>query len=769
LADIATTVHLVAGAGPTNVAVGTASKHALILFDGVVDTYYTMQFGQFAESPTSAALAYKIVKPDNTVLSTGTIGNTSRPTIHLPKLPTTGTYSVVVSVGNATLNANVSVAADPIVLMDGVSVTTALNTPYQSARLVFDATAGQRIDFGVMSATVTPNNTSMGTLFTVYLPNGTAGSFPSLPYCYAATIANPQGNCDGEMTATVAGTYTVIAQNALGYYANFAIQMNSEVTGTLAPDVPQDVTLTRVGQDARYAFTASVGDSVGLDISAITPLPQAQSFFAYIYRPDGSLWTSCFATAPNAIVCDLGTIATAGTYSIVVDPSFGAYGSFKLTLKQGPLLSTGDAATAFAPAAIPESARFRFAGTAGQNFSLGVESLVYIGTNSSPTSLYVYRPDRSQLGSYVWCYPSVASGRCKMTLANLPVTGTYSVALVPPPGVKMTGSINLSSDIGGVLAAGTPQTINASRAGQNARLTFSGTTGDSTSIKLFGLATTPSSQPVVMTVFKPDGGFLSSASTSTNSSAFVNLASLPATGTYTVLGDSTNGITWQGQLALDPGVLLAIDGTTGSLSTSAGEALRFRLPGTAGQRLEIGLSGLAYGASNSNPTSFTLYRPDGASLTTMICYTAGAGSCETVVASLPTTGTYSVVLLSPSGSSIGAGTVAFSTALAGAFVVGDPPQTIAITRPGQSARYTFSGISSQLLRVTWAGTTVSGSASVAVSVLKPDGSTLSSGSFLNGATSGFDVASLPSTGSYTLVFDPAAAATMSAPISLVTR
>jgi len=74
-----------------------------------------------------------------------------------------------------------------------------------------------------------------------------------------------------------------------------------------------------------------------------------------------------------------------------------------------------------------------------------------------------------------------------------------------------------------------------------------------------------------------------------------------------------------------------------------------------------------------------------------------------------------------------------------------------------------------LLRLNWAGAVVGNGATVAVSVLKPDGSTLTSSSFVNAATGGVDIASLPTTGTYTVVFDPTLAATMSASVSLVTR
>src|SRR5262249_28747443 len=189
---------------------------------------------------------------------------------------------------------------------------------------------------------------------------------------------------------------------------------------------------------------------------------------------------------------------------------------------------------------------------------------------------------------------------------------------------------------------------------------------------------------------------------------------------------------------------------------------------TAGQRIEFGMSGLAYGASSSSTTNATLYSPTGANVMSVTCSTALAG-CETLLSSAPSTGTYSLLVTPPASSSITGGTFALSTALAGSFVVGDPAQTVAIARPGQTARDTFSGTGAQFLGLNWTLVVVSGGATVSVSILKPDGSTLTSGSFANGANNGVDIASLPSTGTYTVVLDPPSAQTMSASLSLVTR
>jgi hypothetical protein len=750
--------------GPSgNVAIAAPNKHAMVIFDAAANGFYSFQFSALETSPTNAVVNYKVMKPDNSVLLTGTIGYAARPSIHLPKLVTAGTYSVLLSPGTATLNTNVRVATSPALVVDGAAIATSLDFAYQSARFVFDATAGQRIGIGAIGVAFTPSTSTGPVFLSVYKPDGSALISRG---CLGPASDNPQGNCGALITAPTAGTYMLIAENSSASYSNFPVQLTSDATGTLVADVPQDVTLTRVGQDARYTFAASAGDSYGVEIYAAVQQPQAQYMSITVNRPDGTSLASCGTTPPASIYCELGALATAGTYTVIVHPDYGAYGTFKLALKRGPMLATADPATAFAPAVASESARFRFTATAGQSLSLGVFNFVQTG-GSAVSYLYVYRPDGTNI-TWTACSPSFANGGCKLTLTSLPVAGTYGVVLAPATGVRISGSFNLSADLTGALVAGTPQTVNASRAGQNARFTFSGTAGESTSVKLFAIATTPAAQNLYVTVYKPDGSSLAETGSGSNDSALVNLPSLPVTGTYTVLAQPQYGVTWQGRLALDPGALISIDGPVSTLTTTAaGEPLRYRLSGTAGQRVEFGLSGLTYGVASSALTYMNIYRPDGYNIVSVYCFTSAG--CKTMIASLPSTGTYSIVFVPPSGTSITGGSFAVSTALAGTLVVGGAAQTIAINRPGQTARYTFSGTAAQLLRLNWSNTVVGSGARVDVSVLNPDGSTLSTSWFANGATGGFDIASLPLTGTYTVVFDPASAASMSAPVTLVTR
>jgi hypothetical protein len=767
-ADIITTVRIAPGGPSGTLNITTPSKHGLVLFDGTANTFFTVQFGQLAASPTSPAIPYKVIAPDNTVLVTGTVGGPGPPTIHLPKLPANGTYSILVSPGLTTLNSNVKVAADPIMVIDGAAAALALDSVSQTARLVFDATANQRIGLGIMGLALLPASSTAST-FTVFKPDGTALANGTL--CTSATTANPEANCDVEILAPVAGTYTLVAQIVPGSAGSFSAQISSEVTGALAIDAGADITLARVGQDGRYTFSVSAGDSLAVDLSGLATLPRPQNIKADIFPPTGLAIGYPSAMQPAGGYFELGTGAAAGTYTVQVDPSYGAYGALRLTLKQGPVITTADSPLAFATSAIAERARFRFAGTAGQNLSVALSTLSYVGSSSSAGYVNVYRPDGVAIGTGGNCSPTSTQGSCRTLVPNLPVSGTYSIAVQGPAGVKLSGAVLVSADVTGTLVSGTPLAVTAARPGQAARVTFSATAGDSTSLKLYGVTTTPAGPSLGATVYKPDGSYFTSITASSGSPPTIqNLASMPVSGTYTIVVDPGSGVTWQATLALDPGTALTVDGPAATLaSTNPGEPIRYRFNATAGQRLDVGIAGIAYSPANSGYTSTSIYRPDGTTLLTLNCFPWAPASCEASSASLPSTGVYAAIVSPPTTTTMAGGTFALSTPLAGSFVVGDPAQTVAVTRPGQTARYTFSGTAAQLLRLNWTSTTVSGGQTVAVSILKPDGLTLISTTFSNAATGFLNTPQLPTTGVYTVVLDPSSAATFSTSASLVTQ
>ncbi len=277
-------------------------------------------------------------------------------------------------------------------------------------------------------------------------------------------------------------------------------------------------------------------------------------------------------------------------------------------------------------------------------------------------------------------------------------------------------------------------------AGQQLSLTTSNSTVDQGNIAVIA----PSGQRVV-----PDTWFGTGAT-------FADAMALPATGTYTIM--VAPYLTSIGQVTLSiynasdvTGALTPGTARTVSLPTP-GQNARLTFTAGAGQwaSLRVTAATIANGA-------MSVLQPNGETVSGV---TTNPQFMDAV--SLPVSGTYTL-LIDPAGTATGS--VSFTlyvfSDVTGS-VTPNAARTVATTLPGQNARLTFSGAAGQRVGLRMTSSSISGGY---VSVLQPNGSGVTSGSFDN--SGGFmDAVSLPVSGSYTLLIDPSGSATGNASFTL---
>jgi hypothetical protein len=168
-----------------------------------------------------------------------------------------------------------------------------------------------------------------------------------------------------------------------------------------------------------------------------------------------------------------------------------------------------------------QSGDYTFTGAAGQRLGLGVNA-VTTTTSGSRISIQIIRPDNST--TLIDCgYFYAAGGNCNLPM--LPSDGTYTIRVAPyTVGDASSFNLTLSSDVTGVLTAGTVSTFTTSRMGQNGRYTFTATAGQDMTL----LATTAGStfnNSVGITVLNPSGS--SWGSTTAKSGVRSNIQTFP--------------------------------------------------------------------------------------------------------------------------------------------------------------------------------------------------------------------------------------------------
>ena len=737
---------------PTGAATGTIS----VTVAGVTATSSASFTVGTGGAPTLSSMSHSVAGYGATVTLTGTnydttlinnrvafaaaIGavataSSTTITVPVPGSAQTGPLSVSTPQGKVTSAQEFFVAPPGVTAADiqytgritvgGATVAASITTANKTGLMVFDGVAGQRVSLGLSSATITQFAVS------VYRPDGGALTTP-------ITYNTTGGGLDLPVLP-MTGTYTIFLDPVSTYTGNVTVTASTEVLGNITPGgaaVP--VTISRIGQNARYLFTGTAGTTVSLQLSSVT----FPSGFVSLIKPDGSVLVGPTSFNNSGGVIDTQVLPTSGTYAILVDPSSTYTGNVTLTLYNTADVTgtiTIDGSTVTPTLTVPgQRARYTFTGTAGQWVTLGLSS---VSITSSTVSML--KPDGTTLVSTTI---STSGGSLDPT-TTLPTTGTYTI--VVDPGSTYTGSMTLTLSAalsGSITLDGASVPLSLTRIGQTARYTFSGTSGQWVSLGL----TSVTISSVTVTLLKPDGTTLASTSVGTGGGGLEPPSTLPTTGTYTLVIDPSGVTTGNITLTLMSYLsgTLNLDGTaTTATIATVGQNARYTFSGTAGQWVSFGFTAVTISSAN-----VTLYKPDGTYLTATSIGTAG-GSLD-LLAALPTTGTYTLTV-NPSGAYTGNLTITLSSEVTGSVTINAAATAITIGRAGQNARYTFAGTASQQVTVRITGNTLG---STTVNLYTPSGG-YQTGTTNSAASFNLSTVTLATTGTYTITLNPTTTAT----------
>jgi hypothetical protein len=249
---------------------------------------------------------------------------------------------------------------------------------------------------------------------------------------------------------------------------------------------------------------------------------------------------------------------------------------------------------------------------------------------------------------------------------------------------------------------------------------------------------------------------------------YIDVLTLPTTGTYTIKVDPVDVATGSVTLALsdvpaDVSGSITAGGVPVTVTTTVpGQNAAVTFSGTAGDRVSLlGTNGMAGQVGFLCDVGVSIKKPDGTELVPSTCM-EGSGFIDLTV--LPSTGTYTIVI-DPNSYATGSLTLTLYSVpadVSGTLTVGGSSIGLTTSTPGQNAIATFSGTASQQVTVhltnNWSWVTLK--------LLKPDGTVLVS------TTSLFDfnlaTQTLPTTGTYTVVVDIAGSFTGSVTVSVST-
>jgi hypothetical protein len=739
---------IVADGPAVSVVVDAAGATASVEFDGVAGQRVSLEItGVTIGTSPCCSTKVSLVRPDGRTVTTINVGTTGG-FLDATSLALTGTYSIVVdpqstSTGEATLTLHeVPTDVSAAVVPDGSSVTVALTAPGQNASVTFDGVAGERVSLDISDVTI-GTSFCCSTKVTLLRPDG------------KSLVSGQAGTNGGFIDAVVlptSGTYTIALDPqgaATGSLVLLLHEVPANALATIVPGGPSvEVMMTVPGQNATVTFGGLAGQRVSLELSDVTVgTSTCCSTKVTFLRPDGkSLVTGQAGT--NGGFVDAVVLPTSGTYTIALDPQGAATGSLTLLLNDVPpdataVIVPGGAAVTVSTTIPGQNATVTFGGVAGQRVSLELID-VSIGTSTCCSArVSILKPNGATLVSAL----SFGNGGGFADAVVLPTTGTYTI-VVDPQG-PATGSATLvlhdvPPDVASaIVAGGAPVTVTATIPGQNARLTFSGTSGQRISVSIG-----PACCATRVSILKPNGATLVGPAGFGASGGFLDTVVLTSTGTHTVIidlqGPGTGDVTITlHDVPADVTGSISFGDSRTVVTTVPGQNARLSFAGVAGQQMSLVVP------SGCCAVAITVIRPSGSTLVGPVVLGAGGGFIDATV--LPATGTYTIVI-DPQGASTGGSTISLysvppEVTAAAAF---GSPTTVATGVPGQNARFTFTGTVGQRISVKLGPSCCP----TRMFLVSPSGSVLSSTSSFGSGEAFLDTKTLPEAGTYSVSVDP---------------
>jgi YD repeat-containing protein len=584
---------------------------------GVAGNSITVSGTNYETTPSNNKTAFNVTRP---IVGRVTSATSTSLSVTVPPTATSGRMSVATAAGKATSTDDFFVPPSPYTAADvvftgriaigGSSVTVPIGSPGKIGLVVFDGTAGQRLNVGVSAIT-------MPHVVGIYNPDGSSNS-------------GINGATELHMNPLpVTGTYLILVDPNGSSTGSVTLTLSEEVTGTITVGgASLAVSIPRIGQRARIEFGGTAGQRLDLGLTSSTT-----SGWVSVLKPDGTIHGSSpnFTTGANAHD-SMPPLPVTGTYTIFVDPAGANTGNVTLTLSEeatGTITVDGSATTATVSRA-GQQARITFSGTAGDRLNLGVTSNALHHAWAT-----LYSPSGASLSSI-----AISTGNAAMYMPVLPTTGTYEILIDPPSANTGSVVLTLSTEVSGTLTiGGGASTVSITRAGQRARLTFSGTAGNRLSVGVTSV-TIPSGGIVIL---NPNGSTLANQGL-----AFVDVKSLGATGTYELYIHPNAAATGSATLTLydvpaDITGTLTVNGSAQTITTTApGQKAVFTFTWNAGQQVTVRGANSTQGCVNVQ-----VLRPDGWAPTISPCTAA-----YTVSTTSGTSGVFTVTV-DPTGMNTG--------------------------------------------------------------------------------------------------------------------
>jgi YD repeat-containing protein len=312
---------------PTTMMLGSG-QNGRFTFSGAAGDYMGVQIGAPTTVPSGRLVTYTIFKPDGTTLASS--GGISGRTYTLHNLPATGTYTLLVDPqhgASATVIAMIVPSNSAAAVIDGTSINISnAQVPGAYDYFTFSAQAGENVGIGISNmVAVNPLYGFVGVY--VRKPDGSLLKDSTCSY---------DNGCEFNLTnLQQTGIYTLIfvspnPDNEPKLKLSFTATVSRDQVTVLTTGISSAISITRNGQNGRLTFAGTVGSAATLQVTGISTTPTGRSVSLVVYKPDGSTLSSASATG-SSHTFNLTNLPATGTYTLFVDPQYGAAANLAVT------------------------------------------------------------------------------------------------------------------------------------------------------------------------------------------------------------------------------------------------------------------------------------------------------------------------------------------------------------------------------------------------------------------------------------------------------
>ncbi len=538
---------------PESVTLGAGQAERLT-FTGTLGGTAALELSGVTTVPAGQAVYVNVYAPNAGLITPGdyytyTLVSGGSSTLNLSNLPATGTYTAVVytdyglpATAQLTL-ANGETGTQPT---NGTSESYTANEAGENVYFTFTATQSQNLELTLNNINVTGGSS---TGFNVSVTNATGGSVANFSCSPSSTVSS----CTQSLWNLAAGKYTVVATPSSNSVLQFDAIVTSDLSGpTITAAAPASINLA-AGQVERLKFSGTMGGTLALDLSGVTTT--GQSVYVNVYLPNvGVITTNNYYTytyaGSGSSTLNLTNLPVSGTYTAIVYTSAGLPATAQLSLTSSTSGTLSSASASFVASGVSQTVTTTFVATSGQNLELTLNDVNASSASTNGFEVNVANPSGESVANF-YCYASTPGGSCSQSLWNLSA-GAYTVTASPIWGGLISFSAMIIPDVSGpTLTSGTAATVTLG-SGQVERVKFAGTAGNTVTLQLASISTTPANQNVYVYVYLPTVGVIQTDDSYTSfqatGSGTLTIPNLPATGTYTAIVETGTGIPASAQL-----------------------------------------------------------------------------------------------------------------------------------------------------------------------------------------------------------------------------